>query len=196
MTRGETQVASQPPDIRFRDSLTARTLLQMSLRITAVVLVVTIVSYLHIVNALTEETQDKLSKYIAERGAKESAIFQLATDNLGTMKRVFLEDYRAMREPDAAEFSKLYETLPDGSTRLRRAAFEGLQRPDGTVSREISGFVGIERGRIDADLRKRLVLAWRLTDRFGPAWVNRFADVYVHSRRISTSSTGRACPGA
>ncbi len=167
--------------ISFRDSLTAHTLLQMSLRITAVVLVVTVISYLHIVHTLTVETQDKLQKYIAERGAKESAIFELATDNLQVLKTSFLDDYRSMLAPTDAQFDALYQTLPDGTTRLRPEAFEGLRRADGTMSRYITGFVGIKPELIDADLRKRLVLSWRLLDRFGPAWVNRFANVYVHS---------------
>nr|WP_315184613.1 response regulator [uncultured Albidiferax sp.] len=183
--------ASVPPDshsdrqrdapIRLRDSLTMRTLLQMSLRITAVVVAVTLLSYFHIVHTLTQETQDKLRKYIAERGAKEGAVFKLAMDNLDVLKHQFLEDYRSMGPVSDADFDKLYETVPDGSTRLRRAAFEGLARADGTLSRNISGFAGIPAERLDADLRKRLVLSWRLLDRFGPAWVNRFANVYVHS---------------
>ncbi len=167
--------------ISFRDSLTAHTLLQMSLRITAVVLVVTVISYLHIVHTLTQETQDKLQKYIAERGAKESAIFELATDNLQVLKTTFLSDYRSMHTPTDAQFNALYQTLPDGTTRLRPEVFEGMPRADGTISNSTTGFVGIKRERIDADLRKRLVLSWRLLDRFGPAWVNRFANVYVHS---------------
>ena len=171
----------QDAPIRLRDSLTMRTLLQMSLRITLVVLAVTVLSYFHIVHTLTEETQDKLRKYIAERGAKEGAVFKLAMDNLDVLKLQFLEDYRSMLPVSNSDFGQLYETVADGSIRLRRAAFEGLVRPDGTLSRNISGFAGIAPERVDADLRKRLVLSWRLLDRFGPAWVNRFANVYVHS---------------
>ncbi len=173
----------RPRDVplRWRDSLTMRTLLQMSLRITAVVVAVTLLSYFHIVHTLTQETQDKLRKYIAERGAKESAVFKLAMDNLDVLKQQFLEDYRSMGPVSDADYRQLYETGADGATRLRRTVFEGLARPDGTVSRNVSGFVGIPPERIDADLRKRLVLSWRLLDRFGPAWVNRFANVYVHS---------------
>src|SRR5262249_37576285 len=98
-------------EITFRDSLTAHTLLKMSLRITAVVLAVTAISYLHIVHKLSEETQDKLHKYIAERGAKESAIFELAKDNLQVLKSSFLDDYRSMLEPTDAQFEALYQTL-------------------------------------------------------------------------------------
>ncbi len=108
-------------------------------------------------------------------------MFKLAMDNLDVLKHSFLDDYRSMAPVSEAEFSHLYETLADGSTRLRKEAFNGLQRPDGTYSRHISGFVGIRQGQIDADLRQRLVLSWRLLDRFGPAWVNRFANLYVHS---------------
>src|ERR1700754_4324243 len=109
--------------ISFRDSLTAHTLLQMSLRITAVVLAVTVISYLHIVHTLTLEPQDKLHKYIAERGSKEGAIFALATDNLDVLKATFLEDYRSMLDPTNAEFYRIYQPLPDGTTRLRPEAF-------------------------------------------------------------------------
>jgi two-component system sensor histidine kinase/response regulator len=176
-----THASRLDPPIRWRDSLTVRTLLQMSLRITAVVLAVTLVSYLHIVHTLTEETQEKLRKYIAERGAKEGAVFKLAMDNLDVLKHGFLDDYRSMRPVSQEEFRTLYQSLADGSTRLRKSAFNGQNRPDGTVSRGISGFVGLPAEQIDADLRNRLVLSWRLLDRFGPAWVNRFANLYIHS---------------
>ncbi len=169
------------PRIAWRDSLTARTLLQMSLRITAVVVVVTLASYWHIFRSLADATQDKLLQYISERGAKESAIFKLAVDNEEVLKYAFLEDYRAMRAPTEAEYSALYEALPDGSTRLRHEVYGELKRADGTSSRYVSGFVGRKPEAIDADLKKRLVLSWRLLDRFGPAWVNRFANVYLHS---------------
>ena len=169
------------PRIAFRDSLTARTLLQMALRITAVVLVVTLLSYWHIFSSLAEATQDKLYQYISERGAKESAVFKLAFDNEEVLKSVFLEDYRSMNQPSEAEYEALYEALPDGSTRLRHEVYGELKRPDGTSSRHISGFVGRKPSEIDADLKRRLVLSWRLLDRFGPAWVNRFANVYLHS---------------
>ena len=114
----------QDAPIRLRDSLTMRTLLQMSLRITLVVLAVTVLSYFHIVHTLTEETQDKLRKYIAERGAKEGAVFKLAMDNLDVLKLQFLEDYRSMLPVSNSDFGQLYETVADGSIRLRRAAFE------------------------------------------------------------------------
>ncbi|MCW5625753.1 MAG: response regulator [Burkholderiales bacterium] len=168
--------------IAFRDSLTTRTLIQMAVRITAVVFAVTLLSYWHIVTTLSEETKDKLYKYIAERGAKESSVFVLAKDNLVVMRDVFLDDYATMAMPTDAEFRALYETWPDGSTRLRKEVFEGMKRADGTIARFVSGYAGANAPVArDADLRKRLVLAWRLLDRFGPAWVNRFANVYVHS---------------
>jgi two-component system sensor histidine kinase/response regulator len=168
--------------IAWRDALTTRTLLQMALRITAVVVAVTLLSYWHIVSTLSVETADKLTKYIAERGSRESAIFALARDNLEVLHKVFLQDYESMGDNVDSAFAQLYETVPDGSTRLRRERFDGVARADGSISRDISGYAGANIPvATDADMRKRLVLSWRLLDRFGPAWTNRFANLYVHS---------------
>ncbi|MCJ8269267.1 MAG: hypothetical protein MJK04_07665, partial [Psychrosphaera sp.] len=77
--------------IKFRHSLTTQTLLQMATRITLVVMAVSILSYWHIVETLEVQTHDKLSNYIHERGAKDSAIFVLAQDNHKVFKQQFLQ---------------------------------------------------------------------------------------------------------
>ena len=73
-----------------RDSLAFKTLLQMGVRITIVVVATAALSYFHIVSNLEEQTLDKLEKYITERGQKESAVFQLAEDNHKVFSKAFL----------------------------------------------------------------------------------------------------------
>ncbi len=165
--------------INWRDSLTTHTLLQMAIRITLVVLAVAGLSYWHIVSILEQETHDKLLKYITERGSKESAIFLLAEDNHRVFAEKFLK-YRQLR-PDVSEaaFRKFFEHLPDGTTRLRKEVYTGIQRHDGWISRYTTGFVGRNAPIGKQEFRNRLIAGYELVDQFGDAWTNRFANVYI-----------------
>ena len=70
-------------------SLTRQTLFQMAIRITAIVTVATVISYFHVKHNLQTQTLEQLQRYVQEWGARESAIFVLAQDNL----RTFAQDY-------------------------------------------------------------------------------------------------------
>ncbi len=166
-------------NINWRDSLTTRTLLQMALRITLVVLVVTGFSYWHIVTVLEREAHDKLQKYIAERASKESAVFMLAEDNHKVFAQEFARTYASMRDVDKREFDTFFETLPDGTTRLRRSLFSGMKQADGSVVRNMSGFMGRQAPINSQEFSNRLMLSYKLVNQFGMAWINRFANFHV-----------------
>ncbi|MBC7953373.1 MAG: response regulator [Rhodospirillaceae bacterium] len=166
--------------VPFRHALTPRTLLQMAIRITVVMAMVAAVSYWHLMTALTAETRDNLQNYIVERAARESAFFKLAEDDLAVFKSVFMDNWRSMKDVSDTEFRSVYRQWGDGTTRLRREAFDGMLTPEGLITRYTTGFVGPD--VVDSqDLRKQLMLMWRLVGHFGPAWTNRFANLYAFS---------------
>jgi hypothetical protein len=165
--------------IKFRHSLTTQTLLQMGTRITLVVMAVSILSYLHIVQTLEVQTHDKLTNYIQERGAKDSAIFVLAQDNHKVFKQQFLQIVENAPDVSDADFNALFIRKDDGTTRLRQVYYDGFNRDNGMISHHNSTYVGKDAPVDEQGFRNRLVYAYRLLDRFGPAWTTRFANLYA-----------------
>lgn len=160
-------------------SLTTQTVFQMAIRITMVALAVSILSYLHIVKTFEKQTYDKLEKYIQERGARESDSFTLAENYHDIFQREFLSLLELAPDVTKAQFDSVFIAMPDGTTRMDIALFDGVQHEDGSISRGNSAYIGMSAPIDDQDFRNRLMTSYRLADRFGMAWINRFANFYV-----------------
>ncbi|MFT4929087.1 MAG: hypothetical protein ACI8WB_005217, partial [Phenylobacterium sp.] len=167
------------PGFKIKDSLIAHTLISMGIRITLVILAVSCISYWHIIQTLEEQTYDKLKNYIQERGKKESAIFELAENNHQVFKQQYLQALQHGDDVTVAEFDAIYEQWPDGTTRMRKARFNGVIDSNGMISRYTSSYLGSNAPIDDQAFRNRLIRAYQLIDRFGPAWINHFANIYV-----------------
>ncbi|MCJ8274954.1 MAG: ATP-binding protein, partial [Psychrosphaera sp.] len=165
--------------ISFRHSLTTHTLISMGIRVTLVVFAVSILSYWHIVQTLENQTYDKLAKYIQERGEKESIIFEQAEANQQVFKQQFLLLNDNSKNIPVAEFDQLFEKTADGTTRMRKALFEGVVGHNGMISRHNSAFIGAAAPLDNQPFRDRLVNAYRLLDRFGPTYRTLFENVYA-----------------
>ncbi|NQZ08509.1 MAG: sensor histidine kinase [Algicola sp.] len=151
----------------------------MAIRITMVALAVSILSYLHIVKTFEKQTYDKLEKYIQERGARESDSFTLAENYHDIFQREFLSLLELAPDVTKAQFDSVFIAMPDGTTRMDIALFDGVQHEDGSISRGNSAYIGMSAPIDDQDFRNRLMTSYRLADRFGMAWINRFANFYV-----------------
>jgi len=79
----------------FNQSLAFNTLLNMVLRLALVVLIISGVSYWHLMSQLAEATQAQLFGYISERGQREKSTFVLAQDNHAILRSEFLTNYNA-----------------------------------------------------------------------------------------------------
>jgi methyl-accepting chemotaxis protein len=166
--------------------LASVTLLKMGIRITIVIVITAYVSYLHIISNLESQTLDKLEKYIIERSLKESIIFQLAQDNHKVFKDEFLTIWPKRKDaPSQNRFDKLFFHPGDGTVRLKKEIFEGIERdyddPSSYlgISHSISGFVGRGAPIDDNSFKNRLLLTYDLVDRYAQAWSNRFVNTYV-----------------
>jgi signal transduction histidine kinase len=151
-------------------SLARRTLWRVAFRIGLVVAVATVVSFWHVRSGLEDQALNQLAQYSKERSARESAIFELASDNL----LAFTEAYdTALRAADMAyvhaSFETLFDPQADGTLRLG---------PDAFSESGITGFIG-KYVLIDDDLRRRLVVAFDVMTQLGPAWRSRFVNLYV-----------------
>lgn len=159
--------------------LARKTLLQMSVRLSVVITLAALISYVHIFDILNEQVKDRLQLYINERGEKESQIFLNAERNHQLFKQRFLEQWpeRANRpKPDG--FDNLFVQRTDLSRRLNIDAFNGTQRSDGTYSRHITAYVGADAPTTDPFFNK-LQLSYELIDRYAEAFTQDYANLYV-----------------
>lgn len=151
-------------------SLTLRTLLHVAIRITLVVIVASVIGYYHVSQSLQTQTLDRLAEYMQQRGMRESSIFLLARDNLRTFAEAYDERLALSIATDwSGQFAELFEILPDGSIRLKEAIYQASN---------ITGYIG-KLVAVDTDLQHHLVLGYELLNQFGPAWINRFVNLYV-----------------
>jgi len=165
-------------------SLTRETMLKMGLRISFIIMAVALLSYWHISVTLEEQTYDNLQNYITERGQKESAIFILAEDNHKVFRDAFLAAWpRALAQPSHSRFESLFFAPGDGTIRMRPELFDGVRRPDGTISQGISAFISEQAATSEAlrngVLQSKLLLSYDLIDRYAEAWSHRFPSLYV-----------------
>jgi hypothetical protein len=101
-------------------SLATNTLANMAIRISAVVLIGSGVSYLHLMSQLAADTQTKLTKYITERGKREEAIFVLAEDNHALLRRDFLKQFTATNAVNWQErFNRRFAKCSSGNSSAR-----------------------------------------------------------------------------
>ncbi|MBL4630531.1 MAG: diguanylate cyclase [Paraglaciecola sp.] len=160
-------------------SLTREVLMQMALRISIVVIIISGLSYQHILSTLYTQEFDSLDKYIVERGQKESAIFQLAEDNHQVFKTHFINAYRQKQAVSNEQFWSIFEPWEDGTTHLKKKAFSGYYRSEGLLSQGTTAYIGPQAPIEEQEFRNRLFLAYQLVDRYSDAWTNRFANVYI-----------------
>jgi len=162
-------------------------MLSMGIRITAVIVVAALLSYVHITESLEEKTLDELEKYISERAARESQIFQLAEDNHQVFSQRFLQLWYQRQNASATQrFEELFEPFKEGTYKLKQDSFEGRARSDNSdpaynigQTKWISGFIGQNTPITDPNFLNRLILSYDLVERFAEGWSNRFANTYV-----------------
>ncbi|MEH6358556.1 MAG: diguanylate cyclase [Pseudomonadales bacterium] len=163
----------------FSSSLTRETILKMGIRISFIVMAVTLLTYWHTYNTLEEQTYDNLQNYITERGQKESAIFTLAEDNHLVFRKAFLDAWpKALAQSSLTRFNSLFFEPGDDTRRLRSERFTGTHRFDGTISKHISGYVG-GGSKLNEFYRSKLLLSYDLIDRYAEGWTHRFSTLYV-----------------
>ncbi|MEO1637405.1 MAG: hypothetical protein AAFS04_20265 [Cyanobacteria bacterium J06631_9] len=193
----------------YRTSLTVKTLLNMSLRVALVVVVSTTVSYFHVMHNLEIQTGQQLERYITERGQRESTLFELAEDNLTSLRDRFIEEINLeeidLEEIDLEEIDpeKIDSPLGQGTEDQAIAAQfdqqfflwnDGTTRnfPDGKpisafdTTRKATSFIG-QKTEITPSLKRQLLIAQRLITNYGTAWSNRFTNTYLNTGKDTTT---------
>lgn len=156
-------------------SLTHKTLINMALRVTVVVLVSAGVSYIHVISRLEAQTKTQLEKYISARGELESSIFQLAQDNLTLLRDRLLLEFKQPTNIDfQAEFEQQYFSWNDGT---RRNFPQNRPLKDFDSTRYAGSLIG-RNVQITEELKQRVLTANTVISAYGAAWSNRFVDTY------------------
>jgi PAS domain S-box-containing protein len=156
-----------------RGSLARRTLLKMGVRVAAVVVALTAISYYHVMSTITRQALDDLQNYIQVRGDREQSIFDLAYDNHQAIKTELIKrihDYDG-KDP-SEEFQRRYMTYADGAVGTRpdlydpaRMAGVGIHNPGLQI--------------LDADLKRRVLAAQDTIEQMGQALHPRFQNTYL-----------------
>lgn len=172
----------------YRGSLTRQTLINMAVRVAVVVVLSAGVSYLHVMSNLEQKTIEQLQKYIVERGQKESALFLQAEANHKTFKEDFLTRLTAMGNSDPIDrFNELVENHNDGTYRLKRKYYEGDRTTQAATSKNVTGILGKNVNINDPSIRRRTVITYDLLSAYGPAWNNRFFNLYISTPQENLS---------
>jgi signal transduction histidine kinase/DNA-binding NarL/FixJ family response regulator len=158
------------------DSLGRDTIINMGVRVAAVIFVVSGLSYMHFLLRLDTDLKGRLSKYITERGKRETTIFVTAEKNHKILQQQVRKQLKTISDKSATTtFNQFFFQWSDGTV---RNAPQGTPPERFNTEEFPSVFIG--RGvNIDADFQKRMVTFYKLVEKFGPGWRNNFLDTYI-----------------
>jgi len=163
-----TERSSQP---KTTGSLTQKTLLQITISVAIVVAGATVLNYVQLLSTLKAQKLEQLKDYVIERVEREKAIFSLAEDNEAIVKQEILRKYQQPNKVDPkVQFDKLFSKGKDGVTRNRPEGFDGRRQVGVYIGKSVT---------INADIRRHVLDLYELVKSYGPAWHNRFQDLYV-----------------
>lgn len=150
--------------------LSRQILLRVSLFGAAIVAVATVLCYQQVYTDSRNAGLLALRQYMHERSRHENRIFQDAERRLDFFRDEFLRFYRSDLTFPEAEFGRLFQRGEDGAVRTRRGFFDSSMDPVLGRRWGVSGFIGRNQSVDSPDFRRRLLIAERLVNRYGPAW--------------------------
>lgn len=165
----------------YKKSLTRQTMIKTGVRIAAVIAGITFASYLYIFSCLKAQALENLEQYIRQRGINESHLFTLAMDNQKTFAFDFLKRFTQKEKDDPdKKIESLFFQHQDSTLRIRRPVFErdGIT---GIISTLGNGMIKDGDGgkEFTKNLQRLLVIAYDMLARYGPAWHDRFVNLYI-----------------
>lgn len=122
---------------------------------------------------------DQLRRHAELQGLQEEQAFRDATAHLELFRAEFLRRYADTGIDYGERFATMYAEGEDGAIRLKPEYFRGRRTADGRYVIHTTGFIGRKRPALDAELRRRIVIATDLVAELGPAWGEPFANLHV-----------------
>ncbi len=152
--------SSDPHPVIARRSLTRRALVMMGLRIALVLVVITVLSYLHVYGTARQAALDAQWRTVDQQGRLESEPFLSAEQRTALVRDEFLRRLAMLGDRDpTAELERLSISVADGTIRVRPELIDHQHRAiavlrPGTVA--------------TPDLHRRLLVGLQLLDQWGP----------------------------
>jgi PAS domain S-box-containing protein len=151
--------------------LARRIQIQIGLIIAVVTVVVTWLSFEQNVRSMREEMLDNLRTSTQVRAAFESQIFVDAQNNTAALRDEYLRRLKAAGDEDPkTEFDAWFVRYPDGLVRVRPERDDHLHLPSLYVRAQVTQ---------TAELRRQVLVAFRLLREWGPAMTLRYYSVYI-----------------
>jgi signal transduction histidine kinase/CheY-like chemotaxis protein len=162
-------------------SLTRSTLINMSLRIVVVLAASAGFSYWHVMSNLEQQTKTSLEKYIVERGQRESELFLTAEKNHEIFKADFINQFQNLNIQDyQARFDQIFFLKKDGTMRVRQEFYKKNPSSGTYTDQWMTGIIGREvTSKLSDPIRRLAILSFDMLSKYGPAWTNRFPDLYI-----------------
>ncbi|HMY16452.1 MAG TPA: cache domain-containing protein [Polyangium sp.] len=168
----DANVEDIPASTRARHPLAHKVLVSMAIRLMVVTVALTGFGYVHVSRAVTGQILDGFSRFIQERGERESEVFLAAEDNHVAIRTALVDELRAYAQRDPTpEFEYRYEVKADGTIVCRKERF------DATKQASCVSDPGMQ-DKIDADLRRRVLSANSVIDHYGAAYHARFMNTW------------------
>ncbi len=156
-----------------RPSVITRTLLQIGVAMTLILVATTAAVYWTTLKAIEARVLETLSEYSLERSKREALLFRQGEESLRIMQQELVERLATAGVGDeAARFAALLAHDADGAYRSRRDAVDPRRHASTWVSAH---------AEVTPELRRLVVLGTELTERFYPAWAGQFVSLYVSS---------------
>src|SRR6476469_9178353 len=163
-----TKQSTQP---KTAGSITKKTLYQIAWSVAIVVAVAAAINYFQFLSLLKFNEVEQLKNYVVERVEREKSIFALAADNEESLKQEITRKYQQTNQEDPqVQFDNLFAKEKDGVIRNRPEIFDGTRQAGVYIDKSLT---------INADIRRHVIDLKELVESYGPAWHNRFQDIYI-----------------
>lgn len=161
---------SASPPFSPSSSLARRMLLQMALRIGAVILLGTGLGYWYSYRSHEQDTLGFLSKYATARGEAESELFIQAEINSRRMRDEFVRRLNVLGNQDVdADFHRLIAQDPDGIYRVRPAMSDFAHKASVAI---------LPTADMTPEFQREVLTAYAIASEFGPPYRNRYYDTF------------------
>lgn len=155
-----------------KPSLAKRTLVGMTLRISAIIIIATAVSYWHVYTKLKATSVENLRTYVDLRSRVESEQFLLAEKQSAMLRDEFLRRLSDMGDyVPKAEFDKIFIRESDGLIRVRPELNNHHRHATAYIRHDVT---------LTPDLIRRFYIGWQLMDQWGPLLVNNFFSGFMN----------------
>ncbi|HYC05117.1 MAG TPA: ATP-binding protein [Azospirillaceae bacterium] len=160
-------------------SLIVEIALRVGLWSLLVVTAVTLVGYRYAYDRAEADALAHIAARLEATSREQAEIFRLAESNAARFRDAFLAAYADPAVLPRPDFDAYFFRDKDGAVRLRPEYFTGILDARGLRRAGDSAFLGGHGPVVEPELRRRLVLTYELVSGFGPAWLNRFANLHA-----------------